>query len=650
MRILYVTNESPIFPSGGIGTYIGYMASAMAQAGHEVFLLTWTYQPQNEQYNYWPFTADTTHICYLDSRQVNKSFPHGPYNYAVSAILSDTIIKCAAEWRIDVIESADFLAPCLSAFQRIQSTRLHKKILCATFNHGFIEDYNDADQLASSVYTQNELTSERQQLRSSDLILTPSVSARSRLYRYGIKENIVVTREPYEFQVLSSCDKASASMQFLGRLSLSKGIDKLILLANLMHSTGGLEDVVFIGKEDRIPFLPDPRSYILQRLIPGLRDKVRFIEEKPRHEALTYLRPGSFFPAMGSAETFSFACLEAIDRGLLPVVMSGTPMASFFPEDIKKYLLNKDECDIRKWQRTLESIASDASAIVSRLQQFNQQELDPSRIAQKIGVLYDTASKKKRRHTTLFGGRRAQGSELSILVAVTERGNIQAVIDAVCAQTIKVRNVLICHEQNSIELSLLEYIRLRLPNCVLIEQPMVGRSALYNRLLQETQTKLCVLLDEYTIIAPRFLEKTLRAYNETALRPQVVLAHQYKYGTKTGKIIQQFMGDHIHFLRNDMGLCALIETGVARKIGFDVTRRNGEDLAWAFWLTFHRSGYKHILLPEFLVNCFRHSTSEEGATIGGHVMVREVLRRVGPGKAEHEQLAMQALFARQRAE
>lgn len=650
MRILYVTNESPIFPSGGIGTYIGYMASAMAEAGHDVFLLTWTYQPQHATNNYWPFTAERTHICYLDSRQVNKIFPQGPYNYAVSAILSHAILKCAADWHIDVIESADFLAPCLTAFQRIQSSSLGKKILCSTFNHGFIEDYNDADQVASSVYTQNELTSERQQLRISDLVLTPSVSARSRLHQYGIKENIVVMREPYEFQVLSPCDQSRKSIQFLGRLSLSKGVDKLILLANLMHSVNGLDDLLFIGKEDRIPFGPEPRSYVLKRLLPQLRDRVHFKGEMPRQEALAQLRAGSFFPVLGTAETFSFACLEAIDRGLPPVVMSNTPMASFFPADIKEYLLDSNERDIRKWQRTLESIADNSATIVSRLQQYNQQELEPSRVAQKVGALYDTASKKKKRYSSLFSGRHVQGCEVSVLVAVTEVGNIQAVVDAMCAQTIKVQNMLICYEEGSIEASMLEYFRLRLPNCILIAQPLVGKPALYNRLLQEVRTKLCVLLDEFTIISPRFLEKTLQAYNGAISRPQVVLANQYKYGAKTGKIIRQFMGDHIHLLRNDMTLCALIETEAARSIGFDVTKRNGEDLAWAFWLAFHRSGYRHIWLPEFLINCFRHSVSEEGAAIGGHVMVREVLRRFDACHTKSEQFAMQALFARQRTE
>lgn len=229
MRILYVTNESPIFPSGGIGTYIGYMASAMERAGHEVFLLTWTYQPRSETYDYWPFKSENTRICYLDGVQVHRQFPQGPYNYAVSAILSDEILSCAIEWQIEVIESADFLAPSLRAFQHIQSSNLSHNILCSTFNHGFIEDYNDADQIASSVYTQNELTSERQQLRISDLILTPSVSARSRLHRYGITENIVVMREPYAFQMCTPCDSVHPSMQFLGRLCLSKGVDKIPL-------------------------------------------------------------------------------------------------------------------------------------------------------------------------------------------------------------------------------------------------------------------------------------------------------------------------------------------------------------------------------------------------------------------------------------
>ena len=41
MNILFLSDESPIFPAGGIGVYIGYMAEALAAAGHRVFLLTW---------------------------------------------------------------------------------------------------------------------------------------------------------------------------------------------------------------------------------------------------------------------------------------------------------------------------------------------------------------------------------------------------------------------------------------------------------------------------------------------------------------------------------------------------------------------------------------------------------------------------------
>ena len=650
MRILYVTNESPIFPSGGIGTYIGYMASAMERAGHEIFLLTWTYQPRSEAYNYWPFKSENTRICYLEGIQVHRQFPQGPYNYAVSAILSDEILSCANEWQIEVIESADFLAPSLRAFQHIQSSSLSRNILCSTFNHGFIEDYNDADQIASSVYTQNELTSERQQLRISDLILTPSVAARSRLHRYGITENIVVTREPYAFQTCTPCDSAHSSIQFLGRLCLSKGVDKLILLANLMNSSTELDEVLFIGKEDRIPFRANPREYILERLTPTLRDKVKFLGELSRDEALACLRAGSFFPVLGAAETFSFACLEAIDRGVLPIVMSGTPMESFFPPDLRHYILDKKEPDVRQWQRTVNSIAQNASEIVKRLQQYNQEELDPSRIAQSVGVLYDAARKKKKKYALKFARRRAVAHEVSFLVSVTEAGNMQAVIDAICAQTVKAQNVLICFDQGSISETVQGYIRLRLPHCTLLEQPLVGRAALFKMLLQKTKTKLCVFLDEHTILAPNFLVEMLRAYNTSVIIPQAVSPNQYRYGVKPGKVLSQFMGDHVHFLRNDMVLTALIETEVASEIGFDVTRRNDEDLGWAFWLDFDSRGYKHIWVPRFLINTFQDNVPEEGAVIGSHVMVRDVLLNCGKNKAGQDQLIVQALFARQRIE
>jgi hypothetical protein len=77
MRILYVTKESPLQPSGGIGTYVDYIARAMAASGHEVFLFTWV---DSEDYraviDYGPFRSDHVRIERIDRNRVWRQTPY----------------------------------------------------------------------------------------------------------------------------------------------------------------------------------------------------------------------------------------------------------------------------------------------------------------------------------------------------------------------------------------------------------------------------------------------------------------------------------------------------------------------------------------------------------------------------------------------
>ena len=161
MRILYVTKESPLFPAGGIGTYLGYMAQAMADAGHEVYLFTWAEHAHRMLTSaYAPFKPQHVHIEWIDPSNVWRHTPVASFNHALATYLRARIRHCVESWDIDVIEATDFLASALTYFQDVQTRRADRARFCVTYNHGFIEDFHEADQIDISRAGLNNLLAE----------------------------------------------------------------------------------------------------------------------------------------------------------------------------------------------------------------------------------------------------------------------------------------------------------------------------------------------------------------------------------------------------------------------------------------------------------------------------------------------------------
>lgn len=633
MNILYVTNESPILPKGGIGTYLLYTARAMAQAGHNVYLLTWTYEDVPQTISYSPFTPETVRILRVIGRNVWLQYPNGPYDHAFSNFLSTELSQCVEEWNIDVVEAADYLSPALAFFQDFQSRSSKRNVLCVTYNHGFIEDFYEADQIMPKRDAQDDLVGERQQCRVSDLIVAPSTAAVRRLANYGIVDNVHMVREPYEFVTEAALSQVKHSLTYIGRISIAKGIDTLILFANQIHPVFPVGQILLIGKEVNPPFRTnDIRQYVWGRLHKTLASTVVFMGSLKRETALGMLVPGAISPSLGYAETFSYACIETIDCGLVPVVRHGTPMAEFFPADLSEYIFEEDLSNCRAIQTRFAKLVANAPTVVADLQAYNKEKLAPSVIAGQMSDLYDAGLRAKRGYRALTLRKPATIADVTVLIPAYRPENIFAeTVDSIAAQTAGVPSVLICDDGTpDDERSWFDYAASMLPECRIVEQPNNGLLGARNTLIRECGTRLSLFVDADDILSPRFLERTLEAYNSSVFRPDAIVTHRRNFGENSDFVIRNMLGDHIHLLRNDMRMTALIETDVLRDIGFDLTRRNGEGDDWAFWLEFMAAGYRSVLVPQTLFHYrFREGSMSwpwsMGQASGTHTMVRKAM-------------------------
>jgi len=636
MRILFVSSETPLFPSGGIATYLEYMIPALQALGHDVFLFT--FRDRKDFGNQLPFSGldkDRMHIEWLRDEDVHGQFPSRSHDQSVSYYISDRIKRCIDEWQIDVIEATDWQAPCLALFNILQCRKDADRRLFSVFNHGLSEFIWEADQLPTPDWARANFLAERQQLRAADLAVVPSEYCKGRLAMLDINTTTSLVREPYVFRNPTvSAVNMPDQIEYMGRISIGKGVDKLIYAANVLHSVHKLRRIELIGRVTFSPFREkDILKYMRSRLQPDLRDRLSVIDFRPRDAALDMLQTGALSPHLGSHETFSYSCIEAIDAGQVPILRSDTPMVEFFPEDLHEYVLDGQMKSVSGLQKKFEKIIADRAKIVKMVQEYNRASLAPKTVAGRLAESYAEALDRKRGWRIHAVARSPSGiSDVTVLIpAYKPTHQFMETVDSLANQSCGLPRVLICDDGTpATHQPWFEYAEARLPECQVIRQPNGGLLAARNTLVAACKTQLSIFIDTDDIFAPNLLEHLLLAYNESPSRPNAVIPQRRNFGESSELVLRHALGDYAHLDFNDYRMTALIETAVIAEIGFDSSRRNGEGDDWAFWLDFTARGYRAVLLPEagFLYRFHTGSMSwpwSEGQTVGTYSMIRSVV-------------------------
>lgn len=657
MRILFVSSETPLFPAGGIATYLEYMVPALRAQGHDVFLFTF----REEQgfvppVSAAPFDKDKVHIELINEHRVHAKFPSRSHFQAVAYHLATRLMRMIEEQDIDVVETTDWQAPCLALFHALQSRAGAERRLFSTFHHGLSEIIFEADQIGYPDWALANGVAERAQMRISDLVIAPSNASARRLKTLGNDAEIRIVREPYAFRnPAEELPAARDEVQYIGRLSIQKGLDKLIYASNILHSVQPLRRIELIGRVGFTSFRePDIIEYCRKRLRPELRDKLLYSDFKPREVALDLLQRGAISPHLGTDETFSYACIESIDAGQVPLVRHGTAMAEFYPEDMQHHVLDAQMRSVRGMQETFEGILSDAPRIVERVQEHCRTTLDPGKVAGDLGQAYAEALDRKRGWRAHAVPRpRATIADVTVLVpAYKPNHEFMETVDSLVAQTAGIPKVLICDDGTpESHQPWFDYAEAVLPDCTILRQPNAGLLATRNTLIEACETPLSIFVDTDDLFAPELLENMLEAWNESPRQPDAVIPQRRNFGETNELVLRHLLGDYMHVMENDYRMTSLIRTDILSEIGFDASRRNGEGDDWIFWLDFEARGYRAVLLPEagFLYRFRRGSMSwpwSEGQNVGTQTMLREVLHETLQRDPDKSKAVTRAIFAR----
>ncbi len=656
MRIMFVSGETPLFPAGGIATYLCHIVPALKACGHEVFLFTFL---DVTQYCVTkatsPFDPDNVHVEIIDVKVVHERYPSISHFHAVSNYLVAPLLDLVKKWEIDVIEATDYQAPCLALFQLLQTRIGAERQLLSTYHHGLGEVIFEADQIAYPNWAKANNLAERQQMRSSDLVVVPSCASEARLRTLDVRCETRLVREPYVFrEKFKPFGETRNEIQYVGRLSIQKGIDKLVYVANVLHSVLPLRKIELIGRISVTPFRQnDVIEYLKGRLNPELKERLFCSDFISRQVVMDLLQDSVISPHLGTDETFSYACVESIDASQLPIVRQGTAMAEFFPEDIRNFTLDEKMRSVSELQRKFENILSHASEIVLRVQEHCRDTLHPQKVGQHLSEVYAEALYRKRdRRIHKSAKPEININDITVLIpAYKPNAEFMETIDSIASQSAGLASVLICDDGTPDAYQpWFDYALARLSRCRIIRQPNGGLLAARNTLIGECQTSLAIFLDTDDLFAPDLLANLIEAWNSSPIDLDAVIPQRRNFGESNELIMRHLLDDYMHLLENDYRMTALIRRDILAEIGFDSTRRNGEADDWAFWLEFTSRGYRGAMLPEpgFLYRFRNGSMSwpwSEGQKIGTQTMLREVIQNF-PSKNIHKSMSVaRALYA-----
>lgn len=602
MKVLLISPETPLFPAGGIATYIDHAIRAHVALGDEVFLLTWSYN-LSKPTKYKHLSKDHCEIVRIDSQEIWDARPSGPYDLALSEALTPHILEIINRFGPEVVESTDYLAPLHHFLMLKRAGLLDEKVAripVVVYNHGLQWEVYRAGAAIPAANRQAELAAERDVLRWSDVVLVPSRSALACIQRQ-ICDPVAaaIVPEPFFWDADLTSGEGLDRFASLGRVSFAKGVDHCIHFLNIARTLQPIDEIAFVGSLPSTTFRETSvEKYILRRLHPDLHSKVIFHGGMARDAAIrTCGKGGGFSLNFSASETFNYAFLELLSAGLTPYLMSKTAMAEFVPANLGDVLLPQNFID-RDVKPIIERTRRDRAAIWEQIKQHAEDLTSPELFIRNYRDAVRPHMMKKIRSGVRLT---ADGTDVSILMA--SHNEVHLIDDAVRSarnQTIAPAEIIILDDGSTHEAALTKLEQLSKLNTVRVVKSSANEGLCASRvkLLDLCRTKFAVFLDADDMIDGSFIEKTLRAYNYSPLVPNAVVSWRQNFGASNEQVFRCNWDDHSHFLANELRMTGLVEIDALRSVGFRSSMRNGEADDWDFWLRFKQNGYRLVCIPE----------------------------------------------------
>jgi hypothetical protein len=596
MRILYCTPDFGDRPRGSAGVYLAFALGAMREAGHEPFVFTWRMAGSPD-----PTFAGmpASHVCAveIDPAELARDYSAGPPETAIAHVLRPHVASCVDRWDIEVVECADQGFGAYAFFQQARTTRRHRHVVLASFMHGLNIRARAADLSFPDRATSDDLGSQRQMLRLSDVVISPSRRGAEVARGLAIETGIEIVPPPFHFAQNASSPVFSGRLAHCGPVGLGRGLDAIALLVNQISGRVGVREVYLIGEDGGTSLRTESAvDLFAARLKPVGEITLVATGALPRADALALLHASDWFCAFDQTEAFDYFALEALDRGLFPLTRLGSPLSELFPDATADALLPADLSDRSHVVACCERLLADKARRTADLARAVAERTRPAAFAARVEAIYAPLARAKASR-----GWAAASPSIAVLIPAHDPPEeFRGALDSLARQTRRPDRVILCDDGSSASLSpWIDHARSRGVELTVVRQRNQGLSGARNTLIDACDADLALFLDCDDELADDALERMREAWL-AADRPDAVIPGRQNFGESREIVLRQFLCDHLHLLRNENRMTALIGTDALREIRFPAMRRDGEADDWNFWLAFSARGLRAEFVPDTL--------------------------------------------------
>ncbi len=302
MRILFVCNEYPPLPCGGIGIFVRSLSELLVQRGHEVFVHCMHNSVTNSEW------VSLNNVKVFMSRGSENKF--SVLSHFISRLeQSKSVKKIVKEKKIDVVESYEWAGPLLIHPNAPLIIRLHGG------HHAHAVDEKKSGSHMLRFFENRTLQIADHIVGVSQHMIDISKKA------YGIKKNVKLIYnfyDPSKFHSDSNRPKEINTILFVGKFHVRKGVYEMFdRLKELLIAQPDIT-FKFIGG-----YQAKDKALVLDQMPREIAERVDFVGRVPHEELYRYYQEAAFTLVPSRAEAFGLIAIEAMACGSIVIMSDG---------------------------------------------------------------------------------------------------------------------------------------------------------------------------------------------------------------------------------------------------------------------------------------------------------------------------------------
>lgn len=506
LRICLCSRQLPPFVTGGIGTYALLMARALAEAGHDVHLVTARHTGLAGSLA----GAPGVQVHPVDAPSVVAHFL-APDQLRHATQVLDTLRRLDAERPFDVIEFPEYDGEGYACLEARRTLGAFARTLLVVRLHtpsAIVRTLDGDPRLSLDLACIDHL--EACSIAWADLVTSPTQAMLERVRVRQPVPRAAVSPHPLDpgFQPGTAVEARRQEILHLGRLERRKGVELLVQAALPLLEKRPALTLRFIGADTPTgPGLGSMRGHLVGLIPPALSGRVIFDGECSRAALPAAIRAAAVccFPSLW--ENFPNTCLEAMAAGAAVVAADGSGMAEMIEEGRSGLLFRaRDAAALRA---ALVSVL-DRPELAARLRAGAPERVRTLCSPAAVAARFEEVVRAARPAGT---PRRERAPSVAVVVPMFELGALlDETLASVRAQTRAPDELIVIDDGSTGQESLAALERAERNGARVLRQPNQGLGAARNAGIGAAGSDCIVPLDADDLLAPTFLARTVEAW------------------------------------------------------------------------------------------------------------------------------------------